>query len=161
MLPITTPLGFTLASPRAAERRGSHVALAHAGGTAGFPWPLPLAAVLWSVIEQGAGVAFRGFPDYERTIEAIVAGAEIADFGEPALRQVYQETTLEVEALGRARHSIGARGEPGSHRARQGGVLFCLRDGGHRRQVVIREPVAGMHLQAQAGGTARGAVQAL
>jgi uncharacterized protein len=26
-------------------------------------------------------------------------GAEIADFGEPALRQVYQETTLEVEAL--------------------------------------------------------------
>jgi uncharacterized protein len=27
------------------------------------------------------------------------AGAEIADFGEPALRQVYRETTLEVEAL--------------------------------------------------------------
>jgi kynureninase len=27
-----TPLGFTLASPRAAERRGSHVALAHADG---------------------------------------------------------------------------------------------------------------------------------
>jgi uncharacterized protein len=26
-------------------------------------------------------------------------GAEIADFGEPALRRVYQETTLEVEAL--------------------------------------------------------------
>jgi Icc-related predicted phosphoesterase len=26
-------------------------------------------------------------------------GAEIADFGEPALRQIYQETTLEVEAI--------------------------------------------------------------
>ena len=27
------------------------------------------------------------------------AGAEIPDFGEPALRQIYHETTLEVEAL--------------------------------------------------------------
>ena len=33
-------------------------------------------------------------------------GAEIADFGEPALRQVYQETTLEVEALERGLEEI-------------------------------------------------------
>lgn len=34
------------------------------------------------------------------------AGAEIADFGEPALRRVYQETTLEVEALERGLEAI-------------------------------------------------------
>jgi len=33
-------------------------------------------------------------------------GAEIADFGEPALRQVYRETTLEVEALERGFEEI-------------------------------------------------------
>lgn len=33
-------------------------------------------------------------------------GAEIADFGEPALRQVYRETTLEVEALERGLEEI-------------------------------------------------------
>ena len=33
-------------------------------------------------------------------------GAEIADFGEPALRQVYGETTLEVEALERGLEEI-------------------------------------------------------
>ncbi len=33
-------------------------------------------------------------------------GAEIADFGEPALRQVYHETTLEVEALERGLEDI-------------------------------------------------------
>jgi Icc-related predicted phosphoesterase len=33
-------------------------------------------------------------------------GAEIADFGEPALRHVYQETTLEVEALERGLEEI-------------------------------------------------------
>ena len=33
-------------------------------------------------------------------------GAEIADFGEPALRQVYAETTLEVEALERGLEEI-------------------------------------------------------
>jgi len=33
-------------------------------------------------------------------------GAEIADFGEPALRQVYGETTLEVEALERSLEEI-------------------------------------------------------
>lgn len=33
-------------------------------------------------------------------------GAEIADFGEPALRQVYHETTLEVEALERGLEEI-------------------------------------------------------
>ena len=33
-------------------------------------------------------------------------GAEIADFGEPALRHVYQETTLEVDALERSLEEI-------------------------------------------------------
>jgi Icc-related predicted phosphoesterase len=33
-------------------------------------------------------------------------GAEIADFGEPALRHVYQETTLEVDALERGLEEI-------------------------------------------------------
>jgi Icc-related predicted phosphoesterase len=33
-------------------------------------------------------------------------GAEIADFGEPVLRQVYRETTLEVEALERGLEEI-------------------------------------------------------
>jgi Icc-related predicted phosphoesterase len=33
-------------------------------------------------------------------------GAEIADFGEPALRQVYRETTLEVDALERGLEEI-------------------------------------------------------
>jgi Icc-related predicted phosphoesterase len=33
-------------------------------------------------------------------------GAEIADFGEPAMRQVYRETTLEVEALERGLEEI-------------------------------------------------------
>jgi len=34
------------------------------------------------------------------------AGAEIPDFGEPALRQIYQETTLEVDALERGLEAI-------------------------------------------------------
>jgi uncharacterized protein len=33
-------------------------------------------------------------------------GAEIADFGEPVLRQVYRETTLEVEALERGLEAV-------------------------------------------------------
>jgi Icc-related predicted phosphoesterase len=39
-------------------------------------------------------------------------GAEIADFGEPILRQVYRETTLEVEALGRGLEAVA-----GCHKA--------------------------------------------
>ena len=38
-------------------------------------------------------------------------GAEIADFGEPALRRVYQETTLEVEAL-----ELGLEAVAGCHK---------------------------------------------
>jgi Icc-related predicted phosphoesterase len=39
-------------------------------------------------------------------------GAEIADFGEPILRQVYRETTLEVEALERGLEAVA-----GCHKA--------------------------------------------
>jgi len=39
------------------------------------------------------------------------AGAEIPDFGEPALRQIYQETSLEVEAL-----EVGLEAIAGCHR---------------------------------------------
>ena len=38
-------------------------------------------------------------------------GAEIADFGEPVLRQVYRETTLEVEAL-----ELGLEAVAGCHK---------------------------------------------